>query len=162
MPTIASSSPSGTKVVDRSDVSQRCLLQDSAGARPRRPTRQRGLRMVEQQADAGVKSRGLKCLLFLTCAMCLSFASIASAQRVSGRALAEERCAMCHAIGPSGGSPHPAAPPFRKLGNSYDLDKLQTILERGDIVPAHPEMPIFKLDRNTARSIINYIRSIQE
>ena len=161
MPTTPSSSPSDTKVADRPDVSQRCFLPDYTGSSPRR-TRQRGLRMVVQHADAGAKSRGLKRLLVLTCAMCLSFASIASAQRVSGRALAEERCAMCHAIGPSGGSPHPAAPPFRKLGNSYDLDKLQMVLERGDIVPAHPEMPIFKLDRNTARSIINYIRSIQE
>ena len=69
---------------------------------------------------------------------------------------------MCHAIGQSGNSPHPAAPPFRRLGNSYDLDKLQETLERGTILPVHPDMPHFKLDRRTAREVINYIRSIQE
>lgn len=90
------------------------------------------------------------------------FVTAAFAQDISDRTLVEEHCAMCHAIGPTGNSPHAAAPPFRKLGNSYDLDKLQTILERGDIVPAHPAMPIFKLDRNTARGVVNYIRSIQE
>jgi len=94
--------------------------------------------------------------------MFLSVCPPAFAQRVDGRSFAETHCAMCHAIGSAGNSPHAAAPPFRKLGNSYDLDKLQTILERGAIVPSHPDMPIFKLDRNTARSIINYIRSIQE
>lgn len=69
---------------------------------------------------------------------------------------------MCHAIGQTGGSPHAAAPPFRRLGSSYDLEKLQEELERGTILPAHPDMPLFKMDRRTARSVINYIRSIQE
>jgi mono/diheme cytochrome c family protein len=95
-------------------------------------------------------------------AMLLAFATTASAQREPGRTLVEERCAMCHAIGSRGNSPHPAAMPFRTLGNSYDLGKLQTAFERGDILPAHPDMPLFKLDRRTARGVVNYIRSIQE
>jgi len=105
---------------------------------------------------------GLVRLFVLVIVSLFGLGTAAFAQRVSGRTLVEEHCAMCHAIGPSGNSPHAAAPPFRKLGNSFDLDKLQTILERGDIVPAHPDMPIFKLDRNTARGVVNYIRSIQE
>ena len=69
---------------------------------------------------------------------------------------------MCHAVGPTGNSPNPAAPVFRRLGNSHDLDKLQETFERGTILPAHPDMPLFKMDRRTAREIINFIRSIQE
>jgi len=69
---------------------------------------------------------------------------------------------MCHSVSQSGNGPHPAAPPFRRLGNSYDLDKLQETFERGTILPAHPDMPHFKLDRRTAREVINYIRSIQD
>ena len=69
---------------------------------------------------------------------------------------------MCHAIGKTGFSPHSAAPPFRRLGDSYDLDKLQETLERGTILPSHPDMPSFKMDRRTAREIVNYMRSIQE
>ena len=84
------------------------------------------------------------------------------AQPAQGAALAQEYCAMCHAIGAAGSSPHSSAPPFRRLGNSYDLDKLQETLERGTILPSHPDMPIFKLDRRTAREIVNYMRLIQE
>ncbi len=106
----------------------------------------------------------------LTATVCLGIAGTlffaASAQVLSqsqqGAALVQELCAMCHAVGPSGNSPHPAAPPFRRLGNSHDLDKLRETLERGTILPGHPDMPIFKLDRGTAREVINYIRSIQD
>lgn len=84
------------------------------------------------------------------------------AQSEQGVALVQELCAMCHAIGRTGSSPHAAAPPFRRLGSSYDLDKLQETFERGTNLPSHPDMPLFKMDRRTARSVINYIRSIQE
>ena len=86
----------------------------------------------------------------------------AFSQSSQGVALVQEHCAMCHATGKVGSSPHQSAPPFRRLGNSYDLDKLQEALERGTILPSHPDMPLFKMDRRTAREIMNYIRSIQE
>ena len=86
----------------------------------------------------------------------------AFSQSSQGVALVQERCAMCHAIGKVDNSPHRAAPPFRQLGNSYDLDKLQEALERGTILASHPDMPLFKLDRRTAREDVNYIRSIQD
>jgi Cytochrome c, mono- and diheme variants len=84
------------------------------------------------------------------------------AQSAQGAALAQEYCAMCHAIGAAGSSPHSSAPPFRRLGDSYDLDKLRETLVRGTILPSHPDMPLFKMDGRTAREIVNYIRSIQE
>lgn len=83
-------------------------------------------------------------------------------QPQDGLAFVQQNCAMCHAIGTTGNSPHPAAPPFRRLGNSYDLDKLQVILQRGTILPTHPDMPLFKLDESTAKAVINYLRSVQE
>ena len=48
-----------------------------------------------------------------------------------GRALVREFCSPCHAIGKSGNSPHRSAPPFRTLGQSFDLDQFPRRLERG-------------------------------
>lgn len=84
------------------------------------------------------------------------------AQESEGFKLAQQHCAMCHAISHTGNSPHPAAPPFRRLGTSLDLDRLQEDLERGTVLPSHPDMPLFKLDRRTARHIITFIRSLQQ
>ncbi len=102
-----------------------------------------------------------------SCAALTAFVILASAgpalsQSQAGLAVVQQHCAMCHAVGTTGGSPHSSAPPLRKLGNSYDLDKLQEILESGTILPSHPDMPRFKLDRNTARAVVNYLRTIQE
>ena len=100
--------------------------------------------------------------LAVTTSITVTTGDRALAQPSQGVELVQEHCAMCHAIGKVGSSPHPAAPPFRRLGNSYDLDKLQEALERGTILPSHPDMPLFKMDRRTAREMVNYIGSIQE
>ena len=39
-----------------------------------------------------------------------------------GRALLEEFCGRCHAIGKTGRSPHRYAPPFRNLGENKLYD----------------------------------------
>jgi cytochrome c len=103
----------------------------------------------------------LLCLAVMT-SITVTTGDRALSQSSQGVALLQQHCAMCHAIGKVGSSPHPAAPPFRRLGNSYDLDKLQEALERGTILPSHPDMPMFKMDRRTAREMVNYIGSIQE
>lgn len=77
-----------------------------------------------------------------------------------GRALAREFCADCHAVGRSGKSPRAAAPPFRLLGRSYDLDLFDERLERG-ISSGHPDMPEFKFDRADALAMQAYLRAIQ-
>ncbi len=77
-----------------------------------------------------------------------------------GRALAKEFCGNCHAIGRSGKSPRAAAPPFRLLGRSYDLDRFDERLERG-ISSGHPDMPEFIFDRADALAMQAYLRSIQ-
>lgn len=99
---------------------------------------------------------------WLAASIILGIPAPALAQPQSGAGLVQEHCAMCHAIDKTGTSPHPAAPPFRRLGNSYDLEKLEQILVRGTILPSHPDMPLFKLDRRTAKAVVGYIRSIQE
>src|SRR4051795_6775645 len=41
-----------------------------------------------------------------------------------GKLLAETDCARCHAIGPTGRSPLPPAPPFRTLHTRYPVESL--------------------------------------
>ncbi len=78
-----------------------------------------------------------------------------------GRALVQEFCARCHAIGARGGSPHVSAPPFRTLGRSFDLDQFPRLLERG-IASGHPDMPEFKFSEDDARAVRAYLRTIQQ
>jgi mono/diheme cytochrome c family protein len=77
-----------------------------------------------------------------------------------GRALAERMCAQCHAIGPSGRSPHVDAPPFRQLGRRLDLDSFAERL-RETLTVDHSEMPAFRFTRPDARAFVMYLRSIQ-
>jgi mono/diheme cytochrome c family protein len=78
-----------------------------------------------------------------------------------GRALLQEFCAPCHAIGKSGNSPMRGALPLRNLGRSFDLDQFPRLLERG-ISSGHPDMPEFKFSEDDARAASVYLRSIQQ
>ena len=77
-----------------------------------------------------------------------------------GRALAEDLCAPCHAIGTSGQSPHIGAPPFRQLHRRLDLDVFMDRLREGLMV-GHPDMPTFRFTREDARAFVMYLRSVQ-
>lgn len=94
----------------------------------------------------------------------LMFASPpASAQEsVDGRALIEENCGVCHAVGKTDGSPNRLAPPLRTVGQRFSLDALQEMLEQGSLFAQHPQMPHFKIGRGAARAMTIYLRSIQE
>jgi mono/diheme cytochrome c family protein len=78
-----------------------------------------------------------------------------------GRALVEEHCARCHAIGVEGDSPHPDAPPFRTLSSKYPVEDLAESLAEG-IVSGHPDMPIFVFSPTDVQAIIDYLQSIQD
>lgn len=78
-----------------------------------------------------------------------------------GRAVVQEFCARCHAIGSTGRSPHADAPPFRILGRTFDLDQFPRLLERG-ISSGHPDMPEFKFSEEDARDVRAYLRTIQQ
>jgi mono/diheme cytochrome c family protein len=77
-----------------------------------------------------------------------------------GRAIAEENCASCHAIGATGASPNPDAPLFRALLARYKADVLETELVEG-IRVTHEPMPQFKFRPNEAGALVAYLRSVQ-
>jgi cytochrome c len=56
-----------------------------------------------------------------------------------GRAFAQANCARCHAIGPSGESPLPKAPPFRTLHERYPVEDLMESFAEG-IRTGHPRI----------------------
>jgi cytochrome c len=85
----------------------------------------------------------------------------ALAQESRGEALLSQHCAMCHAIGPAGSSPHAEAPPFRTLGQRYPLDSLEEALGEG-LLSGHPDMPEFRFAPRDVGAIIRYLKSIQE
>jgi mono/diheme cytochrome c family protein len=96
-------------------------------------------------------------------ALGLVFAGAALAQEPAqrGRALLDEHCASCHAVGKTGGSPRATAPAFRTLSRSFDLDEFPQKLQNG-LASGHPDMPEFKFSEDDARAVTAYLRSIQE
>jgi mono/diheme cytochrome c family protein len=89
--------------------------------------------------------------------------SIAAAQHNvdRGRAILDENCSRCHAVGAEGGSPLAAAPPFRTLGKRYPVEDLEEALAEG-IVTGHPEMPELSFEPEEIAAIVAYIKSLQE
>ena len=107
----------------------------------------------------------LRQLLAATVAILSLFVVSSVAQPFSqegrGEALLSRHCAMCHAIGRSGTSPHAAAPAFRTLGQRYPLDSLEEALGEG-ILSGHPDMPEFAFEAYDVGAIIRYLKSIQD
>jgi len=101
----------------------------------------------------------------LSAAFFLAMAATALAQRTTpesrGEAILARHCAMCHAIGRAGSSPHAAAPPFRTLAQRYPLEALEEALGEG-LMTGHPEMPEFVFPPHEINAILAYLRSIQD
>lgn len=76
-----------------------------------------------------------------------------------GQSIAQEKCAACHAIGPSGDSPLPDAPRFRDLHERFDVADLQEALAEGIIV-GHGPMPAWALSATDVRDLIGYLKSL--
>ena len=80
---------------------------------------------------------------------------------VRGKRLVEANCAQCHASGPDGDSPYPAAIPFRNISLFYPVQALEeAFAER--IESGHPAMPVFDVTIPQLRAIIAYIETLQE
>ena len=98
------------------------------------------------------------------CAAILLSAGAAFAQETdpieAGRRLAVKFCSTCHAIGPTGASPHPAAPAFRLLDRRIDLDGVRERLQSG-LFAGHADMPQFRFTRQEARAMQAWLRSVQ-
>ncbi len=77
-----------------------------------------------------------------------------------GRAILETYCARCHAIGLTGASTHPQAPPFRDVVKRYPVEDLAESLAEG-IVSGHPDMPEFTFEPNDINAILTYLDSLK-
>ncbi len=84
-----------------------------------------------------------------------------AAKIARGARLAEVNCAACHAVGPSGSSPAPEAPPFRTLSQNYRVAMLEEALAEG-ISVGHPAMPNFQFNPDDAEALVRYLETIQE
>lgn len=77
-----------------------------------------------------------------------------------GRVLLETLCARCHAVGATGQSQHPEAPPFRTFGEKLYDDDLGQRLQDG-LTTIHRDMPTFHFKRRDAEAAVSYLQSIQ-
>ncbi len=91
----------------------------------------------------------------------LASGAMAQDELARGHALVEANCGRCHAVGPEGASPLPAAPLFRELGQRYPIADLEEALAEG-IMTAHPEMPQFAFEPRDIDAILAYIQSLQK
>jgi mono/diheme cytochrome c family protein len=83
--------------------------------------------------------------------------------RDPGQALAEQRCARCHAIGRDGTSPYPGAQPFRNFGRRWRRGQLRDALRTGIIVEhdqAEARVPPMKLTDPEIDVLLAYLDSI--
>lgn len=80
----------------------------------------------------------------------------------AGRQLVEVNCGKCHGVGAADASPHPEAPPFRNLSDSFPMDALEEAFADGRIYSGHPDMPEFIATPEQVDAIIGYIASLQE
>ena len=80
-----------------------------------------------------------------------------------GQALAEQRCAKCHAIGTTGTSPYPGAQPFRNFGRRWSRAQLRDALRTGILVEhdkADVRVPPMKLTDPEIDVLLSYLDSI--
>ena len=78
-----------------------------------------------------------------------------------GRVLLTRLCAQCHAVGRTGTSPHLGAPPFRTIGDRYNIAELtERMTDR--LISTHPDMPDFRFSEDNAKAVRAYLYSIQQ
>jgi cytochrome c len=87
-----------------------------------------------------------------------SLAQSGRAQR--GQTFVQTNCAGCHAVGRTGESPLPIAPPFRTLHTRYPVENLAEALAEG-ITTGHPSMPEFRLDAAQINDVIAYLKTLE-
>lgn len=102
---------------------------------------------------------GAVVLLLTACATPVE--DVAVTPSVRGAAIAEANCRSCHAVGRSGESSAPEAPPFRWLSQHYRVADLQEALGEG-ISVGHPAMPQFAFAPEDVDALILYLESIQD
>jgi cytochrome c len=78
-----------------------------------------------------------------------------------GESVLTTNCSRCHAVGRTGNSTQPQAPPFRTLGQRYPIEVLAEALAEG-LSSGHPDMPEFRFEIDDVDAILAYLESIQE
>jgi mono/diheme cytochrome c family protein len=104
--------------------------------------------------------RGILALAALLLTPCFAFAQDVPQVR-RGEALLTRHCAMCHAVGRTGTSPHAQAPAFRTLSQRYKIAALEEALGEG-LLSGHPDMPEFRFSAGDVGAVIAYLEAIQE
>ena len=102
-------------------------------------------------------------LLFLTLGLLWStFAHARAEEQRNGKEMLQQLCARCHAVGRTGASPNRQAPPFRSFSETklYDSDFLQRLQDGYSSI--HRFMPTFRFNREDAKEVVNYMKSMQE
>jgi cytochrome c len=108
----------------------------------------------------------LRMLAALACLVLPLFSAIGAAQALDpeqqhAKAMLENLCGRCHAVGRVGKSPNPLAPPFRSFGEKlYDTDMVQRLQD--GLTTVHKDMPTFRFSREEAAAAVSYLRSIQK
>lgn len=77
-----------------------------------------------------------------------------------GRALALASCAGCHAVGRSGASPLPAAPPFRAIVRRRSIESLANSFAEG-LVTDHGPMPAYTFRASEIDDLTAYLEALQ-
>lgn len=114
---------------------------------------------------AGAHAPRSSMLALLAIAACMGSALATTAAvaqdnlALRGEKIAQEKCARCHAVGRSGASPDPKAPPFRTVGKLYPPEHLAEALAEGIVTGAN-DMPQFKFDPRDVDAIIDYLTMI--
>lgn len=78
-----------------------------------------------------------------------------------GLEIAQTNCGSCHAVGRSGDSTAPEAPPFRRLSENYRVANLEEALAEG-ISVGHPAMPQFEFAPEDVDALVAYLQSVQD
>ncbi len=76
-----------------------------------------------------------------------------------GYAIANDKCAHCHAILHDDIPPHAIVIPFRQLFTRFPIPMLVEARERG-VIAGHDEMPMFSLTPSDAQALLAYIDSL--
>jgi cytochrome c len=125
-------------------------------------TRRRRFCVMDLKNRLGGKfARSLISVILVLISVGLALPQDKRALESRGEALVTTNCLRCHAVGRTGNSTHPQAPPFRTLGQRYPIEVLAEALAEG-LSSGHPDMPEFRFEVDDVDAILAYLESIQE
>ncbi len=126
------------------------------------PSRQWQKYTTARQVRASAMLKGLLAVMIGALLLFASAQTAAAATAIErGKAFVTSNCGTCHAIGPTGASRNPKAPPFRVLSTRYPLEHLEEAFAEGIVVSHRTDgMPAFRLEPQSIADMIEYMKSI--